>query len=312
MGRVQTSIDKLGPQLEAAERHPQMVFPLTDLEGFNSRAIEKVNEGSREPFANIDFQNKEDEKILAHAKKMGAQGNLADGATHPKTLGGPRLKLRGQPDPTMETVTPSTFYKTPPDAKPGSDVYREWLRNNTYADGRYLGNVQRDEAQAATPIIQARLEGRNLTPAEQVGAQTSANLAKRINEILNERSAQLGTDRQGINRQLSELFTIQDSNKLLKGGGGLFGSPGQMGARGGLGAGVGQNLVQIGAPTGTRGLLGSAAIALLHPGGVSRLGNAAANLAELSPSLFWLYNAYPSLRGAILGEPTKKIRDGKE
>jgi len=142
---------------------------------------------------------------------------------------------------------------------------------------RELGDVKRTQQREASKLIESRLSGASPYDPTNVGETMAASRAKLIKEA----QEQIAPGVVPINEQLSDLLSIQNVNKTLRGGGGLVQDIGGMGIRGGVGAGVGGSL--FGRP-GARfgGLLG---MTILNPKLAAALGFAGGRTAEVTPTM---------------------------
>jgi hypothetical protein len=155
-----------------------------------------------------------------------------------------------------------------------------------------LGNLKRNTARRGQDVFKMKQRGERLSPAEDVFDQQAANWSSGM------RDTQEAMDPEGklgdINKILTDLFTVQEANNVMRGGGGVISDLGQLGMRGGLTHGMGQSvfgrsLQDDGTPLGTlRRIMPILGMVGLAPSNVSRLGNAAALFPKVVNKTDWV------------------------
>lgn len=145
----------------------------------------------------------------------------------------------------------------------------------TAGNARFLGNTKRQAAHRASELIEARKAG-NMDDLGDVSMMNLANLGNRARSLQYDLGNASGVDLEKINSKLSDLFTINKVNDILRGGGGVMTDLGQYGMRGGLGSGMAGSIV----PRQLGPLATLIYASLLNPKGISRLGGLGKGLGE--------------------------------
>lgn len=160
---------------------------------------------------------------------------------------------------------------------------------------RQLGDIRRRTGKDAENILRARSMGNYVDPAANMDATSGEALhsfAKRLQDTLNPEVIP-------INKKFADLFNFLEASETAKGARSMLGTPGEMGARGGLGHGVMSNVAGITHGAGTLSKwAGPGAILFAAPRTLSSLGNKAGTLAEFAPTI---------MRGKDLSEDIKEL-----
>jgi len=166
-------------------------------------------------------------------------------------------------------------------------------------NARQLGQLKRDlfKTNEAQSIFNQVVRGEYVpssVSSEGKAHLSLANSADKAQEALDLLANKGKPTLAPINSRLSDLFTIKEVNDTLRGGGGVLADVGQVGMRGGLGAGLAKN---VAAASGTQGGLlerlgGGLGIFTLAPRVMSGMGSAAGRLGELTAMGNDLYSPF--------------------
>ena len=270
--KIVKQITKTGQALEAAEKAGGQPTKLRDVSGYTSNQFDKAKNASN-PLDLRKAAGAHEQRTLeqqAVARSKGGTGTAADLA-----------KMKED-----DAVLAAYGYPS---------HYVDDAINATQLDVRDLGEMKRTAASRGRDVIGLRKDGAYIPAGEMENAQTEAALAHHLQGLQMNAAddtipvASLGkrTQRRAIadaNAELSDLFNIQEANKLLRGGGGVMTDIGTLGVRGGFGAGTASNIAGLGLGPSQGGLLrsvlGLLAAPLFAPSSISRIGSGAGRLGR--------------------------------
>lgn len=245
-----------GRKLEEVENASSVRIPLSAFSGATENALRQA-EGGTIPATAMAGIKEVEEKFLREQAAVQAAKSIGD----PAKL--PAVKLR-QLVNLADEVPPEVI-------------------NTTTLSGRQLGNIRRAARAEADPLIRARIAKEQVIPETQQRGVATEALYQRGKEIQDAAMPEV----KPINRELTDLLTMLEANRALRGGGGVTSDTGQMAVRAGLGHGLSHSAANVMgnqySPLAKLG--GYAGMFLLPPKSISHAGNLAGQGASVLPSI---------------------------
>jgi len=255
--RVQETVKDVAQELRAVEDGFTGHITGQQLRGATDESVNRAKAGLRPVDAGADLRGVEEAFLKQQAVIQG-------------------LKAYGI-DPSMLTKAQFDWWKKAWPRISDSQV------NLTKFNGRELGNIRRAARAEAEPIIQTRLRKEQVIPGTESHGVAAEAIYRRAKELQDAAIPEVVP----INNRLKDLLTMTETNRSLRGGGGVIGDTGQMAVRAGLGHGLSHSIANVSGNTSAplAQLGGWLGLAGLNPKAISQVGNQVGNAAEAVPTL---------------------------